>query len=79
MKRIHPKIKDKYRPLVGIPYKHVLLKIALELNKTSMNTFNDLSALRHAVYELWERVFPSIPFPRDADNMRMKYHKDPNV
>ena len=79
MRRVHPKNKPPYRPLVGHPYRWVLWEIAEELNKTSMFNFDDLSALRHSVYELWMRVFPGIPFPPDADILRTPYQRDPGT
>lgn len=79
VKRIHPKSSKKYRPLVGLPYKNIFLAIADKLNETSMHKFDDLSAIRHAGYELWKRMFPNDPFPPEADVMRTQYHKDPGV
>ena len=79
MKQIHPKIKGKYRPLVGLPYKPALLLIARELNRTSLNNFSDLGALRHCVFEYWKIVFPGVPFPKDADALRTQYHRDPGT
>lgn len=79
MKRIHKKNDEKYRPFFGAPYKRALLQIAAKLNETSMNEFDDLGAGRHAVYELWKRVFPGVPFPPDADILRTPYHKDPGA
>jgi len=77
MKRIHKKGTKQYRPYLGKPYESALLRIAKELNKTSLHEFDDLAANRHAVYELWMRVFPSVAFPADADILRTPYHRDP--
>ena len=79
MRRIHKPTSKAYRPFVGEPYEKVFKMIADELNKTSLHTFNDLSALRLAGYELWKRVFPDKPFPPEADILRTPYHKDPGV
>ena len=64
---------------MGAPYKRAALLIAAEINKTSMETFCDLDTERHAVYELWKRVFPNVPFPRDADILRRRYDRDPGI
>lgn len=77
MKRLHKPKSKPYRPFFGEPYKYVFWLIAEELNKTSLNTFDDLSAGRHAAFELWKRIFPKTPFPADADILRTPYHKDP--
>ena len=79
MKRIHQKNAKVYRPFLGEPYKNVALTIAAELNKSAMIEFDDLGVERHALYELWKRVFPKVPFPASADAMRTPYHKDPGI
>lgn len=73
------KHEKPYRPLKGMPYKRVALSIAKEINKTSPETFDDLDVQRLADFELWKRVFPGVPFPRDADVLRRRYDIDPGV
>lgn len=70
-------VEPPYRPSMGMPYKRILLLIADEINKTSMEQFDDLDASRLAAFELWKRVFPDKPFPRDADVLRRRYDMDP--
>lgn len=73
------KKENPYRPLKGMPYKRVALLMAAEINKTSMEKFDDLDIQRMADYELWKRIFPNVPFPKDADLLRRRYDLDPNV
>lgn len=68
-----------YRPAFGKPYQRVLLLLAEEINKSAMETFDDLDAGRLAVYELWKRVFPDKPFPKDADVLRRRFDLDPEI
>jgi hypothetical protein len=79
MRRTHPKDSKPYRPFFGSPYKQVFKEIADELNKTSLNEFDDLAAGRLAAYELWKRVFPNRPFPPEADVLRVQYYRDPGT
>jgi len=79
MRRIHKKGEPPHRPNMGKPYERAALLIAAELNKKGMYEFDALSTERHAVYELWKRVFKDIPFPADADVLRTPYHKDPGT
>lgn len=64
---------------MGEPFKKAMLLIADALNETALMEFDDLAVGRHAVYELWKRVFPGKPFPPEADILRTPYHKDPGV
>lgn len=64
---------------MGKPYESAALLIAAEFNKTAMNNFDALSIERHAVYELWMRVFPGVQFPHYADVLRTPYHRDPDA
>lgn len=77
MKRIHAEKDKPYRPFLGEPYRQAAQTIAAELNKTALIEFDDLAVQRHALYELWKRVFPKVPFPAPADVLRTPYHKDP--
>ena len=77
-KKHNPKSKP-YRPYLGEPYKIIFTMIADELNKTSMVEFDDLDVARLAGFELWKRVFPEKSFPKDADILRKRYHKDVNI
>ena len=79
MKRTHAKTEKQWRPYMGGAYRSAMELIAAELNKTSIYTFDALSAQRHADYELWRRVFPGIQFPIEADVLRTQYHQDPGV
>lgn len=78
-KQKYLKKEKPYRPFLGAPYRRVFMLIAQELNKTSLSEFDDLDAGRHAAYELWNRVFPDKPFPPDADILRRRYYKDPEI
>ncbi len=77
-KKHNPKAKP-YRPFLGEPYKIIFLQIAEELNKSAMNDFDDLDIARLAGFEMWKRVFPEKPFPKEADILRKRYHKDVEI
>lgn len=79
MKRVHKKNEKPYRPFLGMPYKRVALLIAEKINETSLEVFDDLDIERMALAELWKRVFPQTPFPNDAEVLRRRYDKDPNI
>ena len=79
MNRKYFKKEPPYRPLMGMPYKRAALLIAAEINNTAMDNFDDLDVDRLAVYELWKRTFPGVPFPHDADVLRRRYDKDPDI
>lgn len=79
MRQKHKKTDKPYRPFLGAPYKKIALMLAKKFNETALADFDDLDVIRHALYELWKRAYPDLPFPADADNLRRRYDKDPEI
>lgn len=77
--RKYIKAESPHRPSLGQPYKRAALLMADKINETSMEIFDDLDVYRLAVYEFWKRIYPGVPFPKDADVLRRRYDVDPGV
>ena len=70
---------DVWRPYMGGIFRVMAIEIAQELNKTSLQVFDDQDITRLALAELYVRAFPERSLYPEARQLLKRYDKDPGI